>query len=283
MICLKPHALFSMAGILVSTILDHIQPKKEIHFTNIVQILRVPLNLPNLSLDHNFLGHIAILGYCLFSIVIVTIVGFVAWTWKNQKSRVVRASQPEFLYIVLVGTAIFSTSIITFSIDHEKQSLASCRIACILNHWFLSVGFTIIFAALYSKARRINIIMKESTRFKRVKVMPKDVILPFVLLLTTNIIILITWTIHDPKQYAMYAHEGTDDWNRQFSFYGRCTSQHATIYYASLLVVNMVALILALYETYKTRNLRTEFNESIYILVVFVCMCKFTIVIQLLT
>jgi gamma-aminobutyric acid type B receptor len=200
---------------------------------------------------------------------------FVSWTWTNRKSRVVAASQPEFLYLILAGTTIFSSSIITTSIDDERHTIASCNIACNLNVWLLSVGFTIIFAALYSKARRINIISKESSRLRRVTVMPKDVILPFFLLLMVNVVILITWMIHDPREYKRSVHPGTDDWNREFSFYGRCISLHAEIYFSLILVVNMIALILALYETYKTRNLRTEFDESAYIGIVFICIRKF--------
>jgi len=203
---------------------------------------------------------------------------FVSWTWTNRKSRVVAASQPEFLYLILAGTTIFSSSIITTSIDDERHTIASCSIACNLNVWLLSVGFTIIFAALYSKARRINIISKESSRLRRVTVMPKDVILPFFLLLMVNVVILITWMIHDPREYKRSVHPGTDDWNREFSFYGRCTSLHAEIYFSLILVVNMIALILALYETYKTRNLRTEFDESAYIGIVFICILQAAVI-----
>ena len=163
----------------------------------------------------------------------------------------------------------------TLTIDDEKNSILGCTIACTLNVWFLSIGFTVVFAALYSKARRINIIMEKASKCKRAKVMPKDVILPFVLLLLTNVIILITWTVFDPLVFTRRAHDGTDDWNREFSFYGVCSSKHSDKFVAVLIVVNLIALVLALYETYKTRDLITEFNESAYIGVVFVCICKF--------
>jgi gamma-aminobutyric acid type B receptor len=260
---------------LLNIVVDGVFPRETITGTNLVQVLLVPLVLPAVAINNHFLGYLKILGYTLYCVVVITNLVFVSWTWCNRKNRVVTASQPLFLYLILAGTIIFSSSIITFTIDDENHSIAACSLACTLDVWFLSIGFTVIFAALYSKAWRVNKIMRESSRFKRVKIMPKDVILPFVMLLIANVAILLTWTIQDRHYYSRSAHPGTDDWNRDFSFYGRCTSLHAEIYYPLILAVNLIALVMALYETYKTRKLRTEFNESAYIGIVFICIRKF--------
>ena len=259
---------------------DGITQPKTIHGTNILQILQVPLHLPDLVIDNNHLGSLRILTFTLFGIVITTVIGFWSWTWRNKTSRVVAASQPFFLYLILAGTTIFSSSVITFSIDDEYHSQAGCNVACTLNMWFISIGFTVIFAALYSKASRVNKIMKAASKFKRVKVMPKDVLLPFVVLMLINVAILMTWTIYNHHSYQRFVHPGMDEWNRQFSYYGRCTSLHSEVYYSLIFSVNMIALILALYETYKTRNLRTEFNESAYIGIVFICICKLNLTME---
>ncbi len=186
----------------------------------------------------------------------------------------VRCSQPFFLYLILIGTLIMSFTIVTLTFDSDQHSIQTCSLACHLDIWFLTVGFTAVFAALFSKAWRINIIMEQSMKLKRVLVRIRDVMLPFVALLLANVIVLVTWTIHDPLAYKREAHPGTDDWNRDFSFYGKCHSEHATIYFSVLIVMEAISLVLAMYQTYKTRNYRTEFNESAYIGVTVVCICK---------
>ncbi len=111
-------------------------------------------------------------------------------------------------------------------------------------------------------------------KFKRVLVRTRDVMLPFVVLLCINIAVLIAWTVHAPLHYIRQAHPGTDDWNREFSFYGECHSDHSTVYFAVVMVLEGICLVLAMYQTYKTRHYRTEFNESAYIGVAVVCICK---------
>jgi hypothetical protein len=39
----------------------------------------------------------------LFGIVLLTSLAMVMWTYWNKKSRVIRASQPFFLYFICVG------------------------------------------------------------------------------------------------------------------------------------------------------------------------------------
>jgi hypothetical protein len=47
--------------------------------------------------------------------------------------------------------------------------------------WLASSGFSIVFAALYTKTYRISIILSLSTHFRRVKVSARDVVKPMIL------------------------------------------------------------------------------------------------------
>lgn len=168
-----------------------------------------------------------------------------------------------------------SSSLLTFTVDSDKNSIHMCSVACHLDIWFIAVGFTAVFAALFSKAWRVNIIMEHSMRFRRIVVTAKDVMLPFVIVLLANVVVLVTWSIESPLKYVRSAHAGTDPWNREFSFYGSCESEHSTIYFTILMLLAAVSLILAMYQTFKTRNYRTEFNESSYIGIVVICICEY--------
>ena len=52
------------------------------------------------------------------------------------------------------------------------------------------VGFSLTFAALFSKVWRLNRLMKSAASFRRVKVTTGDVMLPLVALLVLDVILL---------------------------------------------------------------------------------------------
>ena len=127
-----------------------------------------------------------------------------------------------------------------------------------------------IFAALYSKAWRLGKILKSSMKYQRVIVTVQDVIVPFIILLVANVVVLLTWSIHDPLKYKQYPHSGTDSWNNDISTYGQCQSKYKYVYGSILFLLSLVAMILASIETWRVRRLQTELNESSYIGVVLI-------------
>jgi 7 transmembrane sweet-taste receptor of 3 GCPR len=56
-----------------------------------------------------------------------------------------------------------------------------------------------------------------------------------------------------------------DEFGQTTESRGFCTSDHSVYYYSVLAVLDLGALVYALYETYLARNLSTEFAESAYI------------------
>jgi ABC-type sugar transport system substrate-binding protein len=145
--------------------------QQEIVGTNVVTHIQVPLVLPPLYVDENRLGGLAVVGYVLFGLVTLTAIGFIGWTYQSRKLQVVKASQPIFLIMVALGVLIMASSIIPLSFDDSTGHLGSTGI-CMSIPWLCFMGFSITFAALYSKTKRINEIMRSSESFIRVKVTP---------------------------------------------------------------------------------------------------------------
>jgi hypothetical protein len=71
-------------------------------------------------------------------------------------------------------------------------------IACMLDIYLFSIGFSMTFAALFSKTWRINIVHASARKCRRVTIRATDVLLPFTVLMVLNMTILITWTIVAP-------------------------------------------------------------------------------------
>jgi hypothetical protein len=202
--------------------------------------------------------------------------------------------------LILAGALIMSATIVTLTaedqdlisatceasitadstISDQKGSIAAKNAACNLNFYFLAIGFTLIFAALFSKSWRLNRIIKASKKFKKVTITVKDVMLPLFAMLAAIVAVLMSWTLHDPLKYIPKTHSGTDEWNRPISCYGVCDSKFATIYAVIIFLVAFFSLTMALVQAYQTRTYRTAFNESNYIGIATVSICKFKCIIS---
>ena len=88
-----------------------------------------PEDLSPVEENKNYVGGLRIFGYVLFSVVAALSVCFAIWTWANREKRVVRASQPIFLGIILTGVLILGSAIIPLSIDDEHHSPWACNIS----------------------------------------------------------------------------------------------------------------------------------------------------------
>lgn len=120
------------------------------------------------------------------------------------------------------------------------------------------------YSALFSKLYRINKLFAGAKGFKRVTITIKDVLAPFFVLITANIIVLITWTVVSPLRWTRTVLE-YDDYDRPTSSIGQCSSENGAPFIWILVLINGCALILALWQAYLARNITTEFSESKHI------------------
>eukprot|EP00588_Corethron_pennatum_P008362 CAMPEP_0194290536 /NCGR_PEP_ID=MMETSP0169-20130528/41427_1 /TAXON_ID=218684 /ORGANISM="Corethron pennatum, Strain L29A3" /LENGTH=576 /DNA_ID=CAMNT_0039038135 /DNA_START=98 /DNA_END=1828 /DNA_ORIENTATION=+ len=242
---------------------------KEFLFTNILQHLQIPLNIASEPINPNFIGKLSILGYFLFSLVAALSVGLGFWVWVNRTHPIIKASQPEFLLGLCFGVLVMASSIIPLSIDDESYSEATASKGCISYWWLLCTGFTISFSMLFSKTWRINKIFLSSSRLERIIVLPQDVIVPFVTIMTANIIVLVCWNIIAPQKYIRQKHDGTDPWNQIISTYGTCATpgKFGSVPYVVLLAaLNLCVLLTANFQAFRARHIKTIYSEGMYIM-----------------
>lgn len=262
-------------GAVSADILLDIQYRKDgkllqyFHPTNLVSYTLIPLELPEIDLDQNLLGGLVYIGYTAVAIIVLFALGCIAWTIKYRQDFVVRAAQPFFLIMVATGAIIMSSSLIPLSFDDggEIDTLSeSDRVAmCMSIPWLAFLGFTITFSALFSKTWRVNRLFKTSTHHQRLQVKVKDVLAPFVILLTTNVVILAFWTATEPLKYSRMEHDGTDFWNRVISTYGTCRSEKAPPYLTTLVAVNFLLVAVAVWQAFQARGIHSEFAEAKFI------------------
>jgi ABC-type branched-subunit amino acid transport system substrate-binding protein len=207
--------------------------------------------------------------WALSGALVVLSVYCAVWTIMRRKTPVVRASQPIFLGILCAGTFMMSCSIIptTFQEPLPRRLL---DVGCMLDKYLFSVGFSTTFAALFSKTWRINIVLANAKKFRRVTIRPRDVLLPFAVLVVSNMAILVTWTIVAPLKWERII-DAEDEFGQPMASSGTCLRSvnnrdiAETTFLCLLLAVNVTALLFSNYQSYRARALPSEFNETWYV------------------
>lgn len=201
--------------------------------TNLVAYNLIPLDLPPLDVDENLLGNLKYVGFICFGVVAISALLCVVWTIKYRRGRVVKAAQPFFLFMVAGGVALLSSALIPLSFEDDglsgfdMDSDTTFKVGiCMSVPWLAFLGLTITFSALFSKTWRVNRLFHSKGRHARVQVAERDVLAPFGVMMTANIVVLTCWTIFDPLTYTRQFEEGTDYWNREIASYGACRSDN---------------------------------------------------------
>jgi hypothetical protein len=147
-------------------------------------------------------------------------------------------------------------------IDDEDSSVDSCDIACMSIPWFLVLGWTVVFSALFSKLRRINLVFNGGVGFRRVAVTEKDVLHYFAIMLGCNLALLLVWTKVSPFVWERRSKSKEES-------YGHCRAKDERdvwgVIVSLVALLNGIALIVANVEAYKARQITTEYGESQYI------------------
>jgi gamma-aminobutyric acid type B receptor len=125
------------------------------YVTAFLEVLRFPLVLPPIEVDENYIEGLAILGYVLFALIAAVSLGLMVWTQLHKNTRVIKASQPFFLQMIIVGILIFSSAIVPLTIDTDRHSQEASDIACMTVPWLLTVGFTTTVSALQIMRRPV--------------------------------------------------------------------------------------------------------------------------------
>jgi len=229
-----------------------------------------PDNLPPIKIVSNCTTEVVI-TLTLCGITLILSIGCTVWTYIYRKTKVVRASQPFFLYMLCIGTALKGASLTPLSLEafHLGQDILNGT--CISYPWLTSLGSFIEYSALFSKTMRVYKLMVAGGRFRRAVVRPLDVMRPFFALISIALILLITWTVVSPAVFAKSPGSSVDQFGRVNSYHYKCSWKddekktiYTTLFYVDT-VYPLVALLILAYYAYRTRNVSTEYNESTWI------------------
>jgi len=221
-------------------------------------------NVFTITEEMNQLGSgIRAYGFSVAFFTIMLAVIFAIWTYKNRTSTVVKVSQPFFLILICLGVLVLTSSIFPMATDDGFASQEACDRACMAVPWLITMGWSILFAALYAKLRRVNLVISNALAFRSIKVSEKDVMLPFAVLFSCNMILMTLWTILDPLVWVRVQTSPTESYGACRVEYPEAASWKVIVSFVA--IFNGAALIGANIEAYKARNVDTEYGESSFI------------------
>ena len=115
-----------------------------------------PESLPPADVNMNYIGDISrAVGYILMGIVVFGSVAAFGWLLWYRKERVVRSSQPLFLFMVAFGSLVMASSIVPLSLE-EPVSKSGLDYACMAAPWLYLSGAVIVLSALLAKTRGVR-------------------------------------------------------------------------------------------------------------------------------
>lgn len=97
---------------------------------------------------------------CFFSLY------FAFWVWRYQTTRVVRATQTIFLYMICFGTFLMAGAIFLFGVEDDIANPDAVDRSCMGSMWLYGVGYVTTIVPLFSKVWIINRVSTNTTKRK---------------------------------------------------------------------------------------------------------------------
>lgn len=212
--------------------------------------------------DANYLSQgIQIAGLVLASVAFLGVVGTGLWVFANRQNKLIKAGQPEFLYLLCFGAALVAPSSIFMSFD-ENDGLTTDQLSgmCSAFPWFFIVGYLLMYCALICKLWRLSKLMQ----MRRKAVHAKQVLFPILMIMGCCFIILIVWQSIDPVTWVRV---GISDKGQPYETYGECTSEKYGImpFLIPIVFLMSIAVTATAVFSFKLRHVQSELSESSWI------------------
>mmetsp|Transcript_29022 Transcript_29022/g.79638 ORF Transcript_29022/g.79638 Transcript_29022/m.79638 type:complete len:1127 (-) Transcript_29022:1512-4892(-) len=228
-------------------------------------------------------------GIALFAIQALISLGCAVWTYLHREVALVKAAQPFFLYLVAFGSLVMTSSIIPSSFQGEYRyerdestwgftsesadDIDKLDAACMSVAWLTCMGFAILFSALFTKIIRVHQTVQNSLAMNRKDVSIAEAMKIMIIMLAIEVVILLCWQLVDPLRWERSVSLEDSDGFALVSV-GECRSDNALPFLLPLGVVNVAALVKALWMCYVTRNVPDEYSESKWITISVISMIE---------
>ena len=206
---------------------------------------------------HFLSKNMQVLGFTLATISLAVSIASALWIFVYRKERIVKASQPEFIYALCFGACLVGSSVFFVSFDEEKvDSIERLSSMCVAFPWLFVPGYLTMYCALFSKLWRLSKLMQLRRRIVNVN----QVLLPFSIIIACSAIVLVIWTVVDPLSWeiTVIAEEPRET-------YGECRSGHILYFLVPLFSLFFLALAMTCFIAWRMKDIQSELSESKWI------------------
>ena len=169
-----------------------------------------------------------------------------------RKHPVIKAATPIFCLLVASGGLLMLLSV-------YNTSLYVTSSMCVAQYWLLSLGFSLMFTALFAKTFRVWRIFNSGSKLKQIRITNTDLLLQLGAVLSFDLILNIVWSAVSPMQSEYVS---VDPFRPTYD-YVQCTTGAAfpliSVAEKGFLLLSGISL------TYLCRGVPTKFNETPYL------------------
>jgi len=203
---------------------------------------------------------VQIAGFALSGFALLLALLSWAWVFVFRETMIVKASQPEFLYLLCFGAALVAPSPIFVSFDEDKGvSESALTVMCQVFPWMFVIGYLIMYLSLFSKLWRLSRLLQ----IRRQAVQIKQVMWPFICIIAGSIAVLLVWQLYDPLKWEREVISVGDE---RYETYGQCASEKGMVpYLLPLAVLIFVAVGVTGWFAWKMKDVQAELSESRWI------------------
>jgi len=194
------------------------------------------------------------------STVFVGAIATIVWVYIRRKHRVLAGAQPEFLYVLALGSMVSASTILTLSFDESQGwSTKSLDRACQASTWLVTMGVIITYGALFAKLWRVNKVLQ----FKKRKITIRQVAWPMLVLVVCAVIVLSVWTAVDGLKWTREILNDTGE------SIGKCDGDNVGVYIGIIAALMLIPTILTGLMAYKTKDVSDHYSEARWIWILF--------------
>lgn len=190
------------------------------------------------------------------TVISMIICGLLLWftIWRRHIS-IIKAASPTFLVLCLVfGIILLSSNL--------ANTLMQTDVTCAFQIWLLTCGFNGMFGAIGWKTYRVAKIFNSRNLNDTRKQTTGNLLIRWCTTLSIDIVLNVIWMIVEGMKTVYIS----VDIHRPSLDYSSCaSSNNAKIFCWISLGLKLFYLLVASLQAYRTRNVPSEFNESVHL------------------
>ena len=197
---------------------------------------------------------IAIAAYVFSGLGVLICLIILIYTFYNRNTKIIRNSQPIFIYLFIIGAILMNLSIITLVGPNNDTT-------CLLRPWCIDITSTLMFAPLIMKLNRLDLIFNNPS-LKKMEISDLTVSLQVIGLILVDVIILAFWTgIQRPRvitQQVSYSNVRLDVTDHI------CNTGLNQVSEIIMVVWKALQLVFGVYKAINTWNIPSDLSEAKY-------------------